>query len=97
MKITREINGKTHTFELTEDELYNAYFEQEHIFDVDDISSFFDELDDGDIMSEYGKTREEVKWHYDEIAYEMRRQMDKYDVDMWYARGEAIRQVFPER
>jgi hypothetical protein len=41
-------------------------------------------------MNTYHKTREEIKKLYPDIAYEMRRAMDKYDVDMEFARDEAI-------
>ena len=46
MKIERIINGETVTIELTESEMWDAYREQEHIFDMEDVRSWFDEMDD---------------------------------------------------
>ena len=90
MKIKRKIDGKEFEFELTNDELWNAYEEQQHKYDLDDVDTQFCFYTDEELMNTYHKTREEIKKLYPDIAYEMRRLMDKYDVDMEYARDEAI-------
>lgn len=40
MTIKREVNGQMMEFELTERELRDAYFEQEHNFDMEDVRNF---------------------------------------------------------
>ena len=90
MKIKRKIDGKEFEFELTNDELWNAYIEKEHQFDIDDVDSFFCGCSDDELRILYKKTREEIKSMYDDIAYEMRRNIDKYDMDWEYARDEAV-------
>lgn len=75
MKITREINGVQHEFELTANELYNAHAEQEHIYDTANVKNAISDLSDG-LASD--------------LAYEVRRQIDKYDLDFDYALGEAV-------
>jgi len=90
MKIKRKIDGKEFEFELTNDELWNAYEEQQHKYDLDDVDTQFCFYTDEELMNTYQKTREEIRKLYPDIAYEMRRMMDKYDVDMEYARDEAI-------
>ena len=37
MTITREINGTTINLELTQEEMYKAYYEQQHRFDLEDV------------------------------------------------------------
>ena len=71
MKIVR--NGIE--IELTEEELSSAYYEKEHLLDIEFVKnecehdSDFEELPD-----------EERKDAYDDIAYEMRYQMDHYGI-----------------
>lgn len=43
MKIERIINGHRVEIELTPQEMYDAYFEQEHNFDMEDVRSMLDE------------------------------------------------------
>ena len=90
MKIKRKIDGKEFEFELTDDELWHAYDELQHKFDLDAVDTQFCFYTDEELMNTYQKTREEIRKLYPDIAYEMRRLMDKYDVDMEYARDEAI-------
>ena len=66
MKINRTINGKTYAFELNAQELYDAFVEQEHKWDLSDIDAYVGHL----------YTDDEV----DALAWEMRRQRNKYDV-----------------
>lgn len=94
MKISRDIDGKTHTFELTNQELYEAFTEQEHSFDCDDVRDFLYAFEDEDLIEQFGVGSEEILESLDDIAYEMRRMMDKYGVDLDYAREEAIRSAF---
>lgn len=78
---------------LTQDELCKAYFEQQFYFDQDDVRTLFDSFDDEDLMDNYGMTREQLESLTEDIAVEMRRNIDKYDMDWYYARDEAVRDV----
>lgn len=42
MKIERVIDGKNVTIELTDYELYDAYREKEHLYDVEDVRFVLD-------------------------------------------------------
>lgn len=97
MTIKREINGVVYEFKLTDMELYSAYVEQEHIYDKDGVVSFFDAFEDEDIMDSYGMTRKDVESVFDDIAYEMRRNINKYDMLWEYALDEAIRSCVRQR
>ena len=90
MKIKRIILGKEEEFELTPDELYAAYREQEFKFDRSDIEDYFAAFEKEDIEEEYGMTIAELEGKYDDMAYEMRRNIDKYGMDWSYARDDAI-------
>lgn len=92
MKIIRD--GKE--IELTPNELFQAYEEQEHAFDKGDVESELDCFDDDYLIENYGMTREQIDVFIDEMAYRMRRYMDKYDMSFEYARDEAIRDVAKE-
>lgn len=76
MIISRTINGVEYEFELNSQELYDAYIEQEHKWDVSDVDARY-----GHLLSD-----EQV----DAVAYEMRRQRDKYDLDFESAIEEAL-------
>ncbi len=84
MKIIRE--GKE--IELTKEELFNAYLEQENLFDVqnieDNMECYLDE-DEFDML----KGNENF---IEEAANELRRNQDKYDMDY----ENAIREAFEE-
>lgn len=93
MIITRSIGGKHLDFELTPDELYDAFREQEFLFDREDCKAVIDDLADDEIFDTYGVTAEQFMAHLDDMAAEKRRNMNKYDMDWEYARDEAIRAV----
>lgn len=98
MKIVRD--GIWYT--LTPQELYDAYEEQEHIYDCEDIRFQLDEMI-GDIV--FGEEDEEAKAirtiagseeMISDCAYRKRRMMDKYDVSWDCAVSEAIQEVVRE-
>jgi hypothetical protein len=93
MTITREVNGKEVEFSLTPVELYNAFEEQQHIFDVEDVKNYFDGYSEADFIREYGRPGAEIRLLFGEVAYEMRRNIDKYDMDWFYAREAAISEL----
>lgn len=99
MKIKREVNGQMVEFELTSEELYSAHLEQEHKYDMQDIE---------DVLEGYRPDgKEDFYWTYEvpfdrvygnedlisEMAYEKRRNMDKYDMAWDTARDEAISEI----
>lgn len=72
--------------ELTKDEIYSAYLEQESMFDLENI----------DLNMEVYLSKEEYellkdnKDFMEEAAYELRRNQDKYDMDYEFALKEAF-------
>lgn len=95
MVIKRTVDGKENSFELTERELCDAFFEQQYNFDKEDIKDYFGQMDylDGDFEDAFGVSRSKADTLIGEIASEMRRNMDKYDMDWEDARDEAVRSV----
>lgn len=80
MTITRIINGTAHDFELTPEELYSAYFEQEHNLDREDVETILDGYtgpdDARDFEQTYGKPLSFAREHIHEIAAEKRNVQD---------------------
>lgn len=93
MKITRTINGITYNIELLPEELSDAYFEQRDKFDIEDIINYGEMFDPADMEEELGCTYSEFLAMKEDMAYEMRRNMDKYDMEFCYARDKAINDV----
>ena len=92
MKIKRTINGIEYEFELTRQERFDAYCEQQHIWDVDYVAAEYEEE-----AKRTCKTEAEIDAFIEDIAYEMRRLMDKYDVSVEYALDEAFEEVMSQR
>ena len=99
MTITRTVDGVERTFELTAHEMYNAYFEQQHAFDIEDAEMFIcDYIDTHDntalaqIRAEGGKA---FKKFLDEMASVMRRYIDNTDDGdcAYYSRQEAMEET----
>lgn len=97
MKITRNVNGKAVEFELTRDELYSAYEEQEHIFDKADVEDVFDSMLDEEVIENYGISKSIAEGLLDEMAYRMRHYIDKHDMSLESARDEAITDIINEQ
>lgn len=94
MKIKRVVNGTEMEFELTQQEMFNAYEERQHYYDVQDIDAYLGGMEDDELMENYGLTRVEVEDAYDVIADRMRDYIDRSDNDSWcYARDIAIDEV----
>lgn len=109
MKIKRKVNlsnmaAKTYgsnsnetelEFELTSDELRNAFYEQQSIYDCEDMMYYMEDegrewLRTAGYDSEFVNT---ISQYLDEMGDELRRQMDKYDLSWEYARAEAFQSV----
>lgn len=96
MKILREVNGKWYEFELTSDEMYNAYLEKEYQFDRQDIEDVFDGMDEEDVVLSYGLRKAVIESLYEDMAEAKRQNMDKYDMDWVAARDCAINDIVRE-
>ena len=101
MIIHRTIDDKTYEFTLTSHELFQAFEEQEHIFDVDDCEDVICGWDDGLVMDCFGVHADQFAELIDEIAWEKRRLQVKYDMSWDEARDTAIDTVldkhYPDR
>ena len=73
-----------------------AYVVQQLEFDRADIEDLICGMSDADVMACYDVGIEQFKSLIDDMAYEMRCQIDKYDVSWEYARDEAVRSVIEE-
>jgi len=93
MKVQRTINKDTFSFELTPDELYEAYFEQRDKFDIEDVISYGELFSQNEFEEEFGCSYEYFLSLKEEIANEMRRNMDKYDMPFCHAREYAVKEV----
>lgn len=80
-------------FELTDDELIDAYFEQQSKFDEEDVLNILDGMTTEDIESIFKVTKETFIKLAPEIADEMRRSMDKYGIPWEEARANAVTKV----
>lgn len=90
MTITRIVSGEPHEFTLTQQELCNAYYEQQESFDRNDVEDILIGFDNDECMKLFGVSRETLLSLVDEIAIRMRSYMDKYDLCWTTARDEAI-------
>lgn len=87
MKIARKINGLVCEIELTENELFNAYEEQQFLWDRDTAKERLSQADD-DAFGEL--TNKQFECVINQVTYEMRRQMDKYGYGAEDALDQAI-------
>lgn len=90
MTITRIINGKEFIFDLTHDELWDAYKEIQHECDMAYCADIYAGWNDDDILEDIGIKHIQFESLLDEIATEMRDNIDNYNYDMKSARDTAI-------
>lgn len=76
MIISRTINGVEYEFELNSQELYDAYIEQEHKWDVSDVEARY-----GHLLSEK---------QVDAVARRVRKWRDKHDLNFESALAEVL-------
>ena len=93
MKIQRTINGVKFSIELLPEELVAAYFEQQRKFDIEDIISYGEMFEQKELIDYLGCDYKTFLSLKEEMAQEMRRNIDKYDMDWSSARDEAVRDV----
>lgn len=80
MKIVRSFcHGVSVEVELTANELYDAFREQQHQFDLQELESY--------IEADYTTEEREA------IAVEARRQVDHYDITFEFAVSEAVKEL----
>lgn len=90
MVIKRTVNGVETEFELTFQERLNAYYEHQHYYDVMDVKDEVDYLSDEQFFEMYEVPKSAFMEIIDDVADEMRRNIDKYDLHWDFARDEAI-------
>ncbi len=82
--------------ELTSEEVYKAYLEKEHEFDTQDVIDMLEYMED-EIFAKHSKTKEQCMEMVDRMAYEKRRNVDKYDMEWECAVLDAISSVLNEK
>jgi hypothetical protein len=90
MKITREVNGQTVEFELTDKEMLDTFFEQQEAFDAQDVVMLIEHYSEEEFVEKYGVSPTVILENSGEIGSRMRRNIDKYDMDWESARDEAV-------
>ena len=96
MTIMRVINGVEMEFELTANELWEAFEEEQHKCDLSDIENAFEDLTDDELIEDYGKTLAELEELKEAMACRYRKYRDNYDESWINDRDEAIRYVLME-
>lgn len=92
MVIKRQFGSAMKEIELTEAELRRAFYEQQRIFDKTDMEYHIEEVEDW--LLDEGFLKENIEMlsdHAEELGEEMRRNMDKYDMDWDSAKDEALK------
>ena len=93
MTIKRTFDDKEIQTELTDDELRSAYKEYQFSRDYNNVRFYFLDYTDNDFLEEFGITRQDAEKKFEEIACELRRNIDKYDMSYDYALPAAINDV----
>ena len=93
MTITRTIEGKEFTFELTRDEMRAVYNELQHEQDIAYCADAYAGWDDEEIIEDCGVNRAHFEAVLDTIADEMRWRIETYGGSEESARYAAIREV----
>lgn len=86
MKITRD--GKE--YELTKEELWQAFCEQQHLNDISDIDLNLDSYLSEDDVDKV----EDNKEFFDEAAYALRSNLDELNMSFDYAISKAIEYAY---
>jgi len=96
MTIKRTVDGNECEFELTLEELSRAYYERQDKFDEEDIISLVDYISDKTCQIIYNVTKEQFCELIPRMAREMRKNIDKYDMEFSAARERAVQDVLAE-
>lgn len=96
MTIKRTVDGKEMEFELTPHELYRAFEEQEHIFDITAVRDYVCGWEDEDFMDIWSVTRVQYEELVEDMAWCRRRYINKYEMSEDFALDEAIKDTITE-
>lgn len=96
MKIKRNILGTEVEIELTAQEMYDVFTEEQRLFDISDIKMTFEGLDAAEIAESYDTQWSEIEPLIPEMARRYRKYMNDYSDDWVYQRDEAIADVLNE-
>lgn len=96
MKIKRFVNGTEVEIELTAQEMYDVFTEEQRLFDIGDIKMTFECLDAAEIAESYDMPWTEIEPLIPEMARRYRKYMNDYSEDWIYQRDEAITNVLSE-
>lgn len=96
MTIKRNINGMEVEIELTQQELADAFNEEQNKSDISEISFVFEGMDAAEIADTYDTAWTEIESLIPEMARRYRKYMDNYSEDWMYQRDEAIADVLSE-
>lgn len=97
MTIIRTIASKSYPITLTREEAWGCYLEVQRKLDLEDIKDLFSGLTDDDTIPWIGAAVKECVPLFDEMASELRRNIDKYDMTWDSAREYAVRDVVTRR
>lgn len=95
MKIVRNVLGTDIEIELTSDEVYQTYLEQEELYDTQDVQTRLDSYKGRECQfhAEYGVDLDRVNNDADliySIAAAKRHNIDKHEMDWEFALDEAF-------
>ncbi len=97
MTITREIGGKPVSIELTDNELLEAYWEQQRLGDLEDVENYLDANGDWFMQETEGLTLERLESLIPAIADTYRRRTDSCDYcDYWEIIYDSIKEVLEQ-
>lgn len=97
MTITREIGGKPVSIELTDEELLEAYWEQQKLGDLEDVENYLDANGDWFMQENKGLTLERLESLIPAIAKTYRCRLDSCDYyDYWDIIYDSIKEVLEQ-
>ena len=90
MQIKRKLAGLTITMDLTGNELFGAYQEQQRLFDIENVHQELVDQPDSELIRQYGLPLGGLEPLEDEMAAKLRSNLDK-EMSWDYALSDAIR------
>ena len=97
MKIQRSINGMKFNIQLLPDELVEAFYEQQHNFDIEDVVEMGEEFDNEELIEMYGCDYQMILNNKEEIANRMRKYINNFGLNWSEARDDAVREVINKK
>ena len=90
MQIKRKLAWLTITMDLTGNELFGAYQEQQRLFDIENVHQELVDQPDSELIRQYGLPLGGLEPLEDEMAAKLRSNLDK-EMSWDYALSDAIR------